>query len=138
MIGFAEVEASLGLFAEGIAGRYFHLKPSSEFASRRVELAADQAASTNDTLYLPDVLQTAERLEIADFVPRQADQGQIAAFFQPGEVLDLFSTGLQDEDVLQVGLGDLVLFGLFPQDFADDGFEVFVGEDVGCGGGTGT
>ena len=57
MIALDEVEVSLGLFAEGIAGRYFHLKPSSEFASRRLQVPEDGAALTNDTLYLPDVLQ---------------------------------------------------------------------------------
>ena len=61
MIQLNEVEASLGLFAEGIAGRYFHLKPSSEFASRRLQVTEDSAAMTNDTLYLPEALETGER-----------------------------------------------------------------------------
>ncbi|MCZ6617402.1 MAG: hypothetical protein O7E57_04660, partial [Gammaproteobacteria bacterium] len=61
MIELNEVEVSLGLFAEGIAGRYFHLKPSSEFTSRRLRVAEDGAAMTNDTLYLPEILATGER-----------------------------------------------------------------------------
>lgn len=56
MIELATVESSLALFAEGIAGRFYHIKPSSEFASRRLTLDADQAALTTDTLLLPDSL----------------------------------------------------------------------------------
>ena len=40
MIELAEVESRLALFAEGIAGRYYHIKPSSEFASRRLAIAS--------------------------------------------------------------------------------------------------
>jgi hypothetical protein len=56
MIQLAEVESRLALFAEGIAGRYYHIKPSSEFASRRLLVDADRAALTSDTLLLPDTL----------------------------------------------------------------------------------
>jgi hypothetical protein len=58
MIELAEVESRLALFAEGIAGRYYHIKPSSEFASRRLAIATDQAALTSDTLLLPETLDT--------------------------------------------------------------------------------
>lgn len=53
MIELADVEARLGLFAEGIAGRYFHIAPSSEFAGRRARLDPDESAVTGATLYLP-------------------------------------------------------------------------------------
>lgn len=56
MIELAQVESRLALFAEGIAGRYYHIKPSSEFASRRLVIEPDRAALTSDTLLLPDTL----------------------------------------------------------------------------------
>jgi nitric oxide reductase NorD protein len=56
VIGLGPLEERLALFAEGIAGRYFHIKTSTEFAGRRVTLAADQSALTSDTLYLPEEL----------------------------------------------------------------------------------
>ncbi len=56
MIELAPLEERLALFAEGIAGRYFHIKPGSEFAGRRVTLAEDRSALTSDTLYLPEQL----------------------------------------------------------------------------------
>lgn len=56
MIDLAPLEQRLALFAEGIAGRYFHIKPGSEFAGRRAALAADRSALTSDTLYLPEHL----------------------------------------------------------------------------------
>ena len=56
MIQLAEVESRLALFAEGIAGRYYHIKPSSEFSSRRLILDTDRGALTSDTLLLPDSL----------------------------------------------------------------------------------
>ncbi|MEQ8858520.1 MAG: hypothetical protein RIC56_07730 [Pseudomonadales bacterium] len=56
MIELAPLEERLALFAEGIAGRYFHIKPGSEFAGRRITLAADRSALTSDTLYLPESL----------------------------------------------------------------------------------
>ena len=56
MIELAEVEERLALFAEGIAGHYLHIKPSSEFASRRLQLAANESALTRDTLFLPEQL----------------------------------------------------------------------------------
>ena len=53
-IELAEVEASLALFAEGIAGRYYHIAATSEFAGRRVRLEPGASALTRDTLYLPE------------------------------------------------------------------------------------
>jgi hypothetical protein len=55
-IELADVEAPLALFAEGMAGRYFHIAPTSEFAGRRLQLGTDQSALVSDTLYLPERL----------------------------------------------------------------------------------
>ena len=60
MIELAEVEERLALFAEGIAGRYHHIKPSSEFTSRRLRLGSEESTLTRDTLYLPERLATAD------------------------------------------------------------------------------
>jgi outer membrane protein assembly factor BamE (lipoprotein component of BamABCDE complex) len=54
MIELSAVESRLALFAEGIAGRFLHIKPNTEFSSRRMSLSADQAALTSDTLLLPE------------------------------------------------------------------------------------
>ncbi|MBH79692.1 MAG: hypothetical protein CMQ49_04165 [Gammaproteobacteria bacterium] len=56
MVALVDVEASLALFAEGIAGRYYHIKPSSQFASRRVTVDDGDAALTTDTLLLPETI----------------------------------------------------------------------------------
>ena len=60
MIELGPLEERLALFAEGIAGRYFHIKPTREFAGRRIALDDDASILTADTLYLP------ERLDITD------------------------------------------------------------------------
>ena len=49
MVALIDVEAALTLFAEGIAGRYYHIKPTSEFASRQFSLDDDQTAMAVDT-----------------------------------------------------------------------------------------
>ncbi|MFV2089450.1 MAG: hypothetical protein ACC642_02230, partial [Pseudomonadales bacterium] len=54
MIALVDVEAELALFTEGIAGQYYHIKPASEFSSRRIELPPDQAALAMDTVYVPE------------------------------------------------------------------------------------
>ncbi|MGA0840069.1 MAG: nitric oxide reductase activation protein NorD [Pseudomonadales bacterium] len=55
-IELAAVETTLALFAEGIAGRYYHIAATSEFAGRRVRLEPGTSALTRDTLYLPERL----------------------------------------------------------------------------------
>lgn len=59
MIELGPLEERLALFAEGIAGRYFHIRPVGEFAGRRVTLDEDDTALTADTLYLPERLPVA-------------------------------------------------------------------------------
>ena len=55
----ADVEAALGLFAEGIAGRYLHIRSSSEFAANsRLKLNVEVTGQNSDTLFLPESLTT--------------------------------------------------------------------------------
>ena len=56
MVALIDVEAALTLFAEGIAGSYFHIKPASEFGSRQFDLREEQTAMAADTVYVPDEL----------------------------------------------------------------------------------
>ena len=56
MIRLADVESALALFAEGIAGRYYHIKASSEFTSRRLIVSPGQATLTRDAVFLPESL----------------------------------------------------------------------------------
>jgi nitric oxide reductase NorD protein len=56
VIELSPLETRLALFAEGIAGRYFHIRSSAEFAGRRGALGAQRSAITSDTLYLPERL----------------------------------------------------------------------------------
>lgn len=56
MVELADVESLLTLFAEGIAGRYYHIKATDEFASRRIILNPELAALSRDTIYVPSRL----------------------------------------------------------------------------------
>jgi hypothetical protein len=53
MVELADVESLLTLFAEGIAGRYYHIKATDEFSSNRVTLNPQIAALSRDTIYVP-------------------------------------------------------------------------------------
>ncbi len=58
----ADNEATLALFCEGIAGRYFHIKASDEFANhRRLSLSGDGTGQSSDTLFLPEALDAPDR-----------------------------------------------------------------------------
>ena len=53
----ADIEESLTLFSEGIAGRYLHIKASEEFVSHLgLKLDLLGAGQTHDTIYLPNEL----------------------------------------------------------------------------------
>lgn len=55
----ADVESALALFAEGIAGRYLHIRGSQEFKSNpRLKLSVDTTGQNSDTLFLPESLAT--------------------------------------------------------------------------------
>jgi len=62
VLELSDIEDTLTLFTEGIAGRYFHLKTSDEFSShRRLALGDDGTGQTSDTLYLPQQLDAPDR-----------------------------------------------------------------------------
>ena len=55
MASLAQTEDTLALFTEGIAGRYFHIKATDEFANhRRLAYQSDRAGQAGDALYLPE------------------------------------------------------------------------------------
>jgi hypothetical protein len=55
----ADVESALALFAEGIAGRYLHIRGSQEFKSNpRLKLSVETTGQNSDTLFLPESLAT--------------------------------------------------------------------------------
>ena len=58
MVALVDVEAELALFPEGIAGRYYHIKSTSEFSGRRIDLPPDEAAVALDTIYVPDTMDS--------------------------------------------------------------------------------
>ena len=58
----ADHEETLALFAEGIAGRYFHIRASDEFSGhKRFSLNADGTGMSSDTVYLPEQLDAPDR-----------------------------------------------------------------------------
>ena len=58
-VRLADVEAALGLFAEGIAGRYLHIRSNQEFATNsHLKLDVEFTGQNNDTLFLPESLIT--------------------------------------------------------------------------------
>ncbi len=55
MAELAACEDTLSLFTEGIAGRYFHIKATQEFANaRRLIFDTARAAQSSDAIYLPE------------------------------------------------------------------------------------
>ena len=55
VVALADVEAALALFAEGIAGRYLHIRSNQEFATNpRLQLNAETSGQNSDTLFLPE------------------------------------------------------------------------------------
>ena len=55
MATLAQSEETLSLFTEGIAGRYFHIKATEEFANpRRLLFDSGKAAQSKDAIYLPE------------------------------------------------------------------------------------
>lgn len=80
MVALVDVEAALTLFAEGIAGRYHHIKSTAEFASRRFELAEDQSAMAPDAVYLPEVLDYPDSAGYRVLVMLQLGQREFGTF----------------------------------------------------------
>ena len=57
-IALADVESSLALFAEGIAGRYLHIRSNQEFAANPKLTLEESGGQNSDTLFLPESLAT--------------------------------------------------------------------------------
>ena len=55
-IALADVESSLALFAEGIAGRYLHIRSNQEFAANPKLTLEESGGQNSDTLFLPSPL----------------------------------------------------------------------------------
>lgn len=80
MVALIDVEAALTLFAEGIAGRYYHIKPTSEFASRQFSLDDDQTAMAVDTVYVPDELDYPDSAAYRVLVMLQLGQKEFGTY----------------------------------------------------------
>lgn len=81
IVTLADEEASLALFTEGIAGRYFHIKASDEFAShRRLALGAAGTGQTTDTIFLPDQLNAPDRASYRVLVMEQLGMRECGTF----------------------------------------------------------
>ena len=57
-IALADVESSLALFAEGIAGRYLHIRSNQEFAANPKLTLEESSSQNSDTLFLPESVAT--------------------------------------------------------------------------------
>ena len=57
-IALADVESSLALFAEGIAGRYLHIRSNQEFAANPKLTLEKSGGQNSDTLFLPESVAT--------------------------------------------------------------------------------
>ena len=78
MISLADVEGSLALFAEGLAGRYLHLKTLAE---RNVNaMDAGLTAQSMDALYLPDSLPDGVRSDYLVLVLKQIGYRESGTF----------------------------------------------------------
>lgn len=76
----APLEERLALFAEGIAGRYFHIRPGNEFAGRSLSLADDASALTHDTVYLPETLDAPDAAAYRVLTLQQLCHRQFGSF----------------------------------------------------------
>ena len=80
LIELTDIEAQLGLFAEGIAGRYYHIQPSEEFHSRRLNVAPDTAMLTTDTIYVPSAIDSNDAAVYRMFVLQQLGLREFGSF----------------------------------------------------------
>ena len=77
----ADIEESLTLFTEGIAGRYLHIKASEEFVSHLgLKLDLLGAGQTQDTIYLPDKLDAPSSGAYRFLVMEQIGQRECGTF----------------------------------------------------------
>jgi hypothetical protein len=80
MVALVDVEAALTLFAEGISGRYYHIRPTSEFGNRQFTLEDDQTAMAVDTVYVPDELDYPDTAAYRVLVMLQLGQKEFGTY----------------------------------------------------------
>lgn len=80
MIALVDVETELTLFAEGIAGRYYHIKPTSELTSRSLDLDDGQTAMATDTVWVPDALDYPDAAGFRVLVMQQLGQREFGTY----------------------------------------------------------
>ena len=121
MLALADIEDTLALFTEGIAGRYFHIKASDEFAShRRLALGLEGTGQSTDTLYLPEQLDGPSLASYRVLVMEQIGLRECGTFsFRMSRALDqipLLAEKYEKPKGLSPRTGDFqMLFGLFAQ-----------------------
>jgi nitric oxide reductase NorD protein len=99
VIELAAHEERLALFAEGIAGRYYHIKAAGEFAGRAFTLAADRSALSSDTVFLPERLDGPDDAAFRVLVLQQLGHREFGSFaFDFATALDRLP-GLTDREV---------------------------------------
>ena len=77
----ADIEESLALFTEGIAGKYLHIKASDEFVSHLgLKLDLLGSGQTQDTIYLPDELDAPSSASYRFLVMEQIGQRECETF----------------------------------------------------------
>ena len=78
MIELADVEGPLALFAEGLAGRYLHLKTLTERNTNPID--ARLTNQSMDSLYLPDSLPNGDRTDYLVLVLKQIGYRECGTF----------------------------------------------------------
>ena len=78
MIELADVEGPLALFAEGLAGRYLHLKTLTERNTNPID--ARLTSQSMDSLYLPDSLPNGDRTDYLVLVLKQIGYRECGTF----------------------------------------------------------
>ena len=121
MMRLADCEDTLALFTEGIAGRYFHIKSSSEFVNpRRMVLAGDPAQQSNDAVFLPEEMDAPDIACYRVLVMEQIGQRECGTYsfrMQQGlERIEELRAVYQPQPSASPRAGDFhLLFGCFEQ-----------------------
>ncbi|MEM7077000.1 MAG: VWA domain-containing protein [Pseudomonadota bacterium] len=121
MLQLADHEETLALFCEGIAGRYFHIRASDEFANhRRLSLGPDGTGQTSDSLFLPEQLDGPDRSSYRVLALEQIGLRECGTFgFRMAEALQQvpeLKARYESPKGLTARTGDFhLLFGCFPQ-----------------------
>ncbi|MEM9623841.1 MAG: VWA domain-containing protein [Pseudomonadota bacterium] len=121
MLNLADQEDTLALFTEGIAGRYFHIAASAEFANhRRLALGSTGSGQSSDTLYLPEQLDAPDRGSYRVLVMEQLGLRECGTFgFRMASALqqvDTLAARYTEPKGVSPRTGDYhLLFGSFPQ-----------------------